>query len=179
MPPALTLATIVARGEEMKASRLKSVALSVVERQVRHAFPEIGHMSPAELAALLQRAPEQVVLLDVRTRDEVSASRLPGAIAAAPETQTTYEIAHLAGTLEGKIVVAYCAIGMRSARLLARIGPSLREKGVRELHNLEGGLFRWRNEGRSLVDGRGSTRAIQAYNVLWRRFLLDDPDVRD
>ena len=171
---AVTASVGSARSEEMRISRFKSGALELVERQVRYAFPDISHITAAELADLMSRHPDRIVLLDVRTRNEHEISSLSGALRVPPEARRTSEIEGLEGSLHRKIVVAYCAIGLRSSRLLVRIGQSLRDRGAVELHNLEGGLFRWRNEERPLMGPNGPTVAIHGYNPLWRQLLRDD-----
>ncbi|MFM9939928.1 MAG: rhodanese-like domain-containing protein [Hyphomicrobiaceae bacterium] len=156
---------------------LRSAALDLVEAQIRTVFDDVPHISQESLVKLLQDVPGRVVLLDVRGAEEHAVSRLPGAIHVMPETRSAAEVVARAGSLEGKIVVAYCSIGLRSSRLLVEIGQALKEKGAVELHNLAGGAFRWRNDGRQLVGASGPTRAIHPYSVLWRQFLLDQPNL--
>ena len=102
---------------------------------------------------------------------------MAGAVAVAPEARSAGQIARTAGGLEGRIVVAYCSIGLRSSRLLVRVGQALREQGATGVYNLGGGVFRWRNERRPLVGPGGPTRAIHPHSVLWRQFLAGDPDL--
>lgn len=161
--------------ERPAAGSVRSAALDVVETQVRSAFGDIKHIHANTLAALLRVASDRVVLLDVRTADEFALSHMAGAIRVDPDARRTSEIVRLAGPLDGKIVVAYCSIGLRSSRLLVRLNQALREKGAVELANLSGGLFRWRNEQRPLVNATGQTAAIHPNNALWRQFLVDDP----
>ena len=156
----------------------RSWALTIVESRLRTTFDDVSHLSTIDLARLLDKDPDRVVLLDVRGADEYAVSRIPGAIRIDPESRSAGEVAQLAGDLTDKIVIAYCAIGLRSSQLIVRIGQALKEKGPRELHNLEGGAFRWRNERRGLVGPDGQTRAIHPYSLLWRQFLLDDPGER-
>jgi rhodanese-related sulfurtransferase len=151
----------------------RSVALELAEAQVQSAFHDVNHMTPDALAALLSNAPDHVVLLDVRTAEEYAISHLPDAVQVAPDQRSANEVARLAGGLNGKIVVAYCSIGLRSSRVLLRIGQAMKEQGATNLYNLKGGIFRWRNERRPLVAQGGRTQAIHPYNVLWRQFLIE------
>jgi rhodanese-related sulfurtransferase len=153
----------------------RSSALALLEMQMRQLFDDVSHIPPERVAGLMVRRPGHVVLIDVRTPEEYAVSRIPGAVRVDPESRSAAEVAALAGGLDDKVVVAYCSIGLRSARLLVRIGQALKERGARELHNLEGGVFRWRNERRPLVAERGATEAVHPHNWLWRQFLLDDP----
>jgi hypothetical protein len=49
-------------------------------------------------------------------------------------------------------VVCYCSVGYRSSRLAVK----LNKLGISNAVNLKGSIFKWCNEGRELVDGRGS-----------------------
>jgi rhodanese-related sulfurtransferase len=162
--------------QEAPVGNIRSAALEVVETQVRKAFVDVTHLTPEVLARMLDEKSDRIVLLDVRTADEYAVSHLRGAIHVPPDSRSAAEIAVRAGGLDGKIVVAYCSIGLRSARLLVRIGQGLKERGATELHNLQGGAFRWRNERRDLVKGNAPTRDIHQYNVLWRQFLVEPPE---
>jgi rhodanese-related sulfurtransferase len=139
-------------------------------------FGDVSHLTTADLERLMATAPERLVLLDVRAAEEFALSRITGAVHVDPAARSAAEVARRVGGLEGKVVIAYCAIGLRSARLLVRIGQALKEQGASELYNLEGGVFRWRNEQRRLVDeAGGDTRRIHPYSTLWRQFLVDPP----
>lgn len=154
---------------------MRSAALELVEGQIASAFADVSHLSTTDLARLRATDPTRVVLLDVRGADEHATSRIDGAVHVAPETRRAGDVVAAAGDLDGKIVVAYCSIGLRSSRLIVRIGQALKEKGAAELHNLAGGVFRWRNEGRPLVGPAGPTTSIHPYNALWRQFLVAAP----
>jgi rhodanese-related sulfurtransferase len=154
-----------------------SKALSIVEAKIAQSFADIAHITPAALAEQLAHNSASIVIVDVRAPAEAAVSRLAGAVQVDPEARSTHAIvAAAAGDLSGKTLVAYCSIGLRSARLLTRINGSLRDRGAVDLLNLSGGLFRWRNERRPLVTPAGTTTtAIHPYSPLWRQFLLDDP----
>ena len=160
------MASVTARGQTSEAAEARggeargSAALALVESQIRRVFPDVSHLPPEMAAGRSAGATDRVVLLDVREASEYAVSRIPGAIWIDPASRGAAHVAALAGGLDDAIVVAYCSIGLRSSRLLVRIGQGLKEKGARELHNLEGGIFRWRNEGRPLVGPDGVTRAV-------------------
>lgn len=154
---------------------VRSAALDLVEGQIRQLFDDVEHMSIERFDELLRTSADRVVVLDVREPEEHAVSRLAGAIHISPDEKSAAEVVRRAGDLDGKIVVAYCSIGLRSSRLIVRIGQALKERGAAELHNLAGGVFRWRNDGRTLKGPKGATWAIHPYSLLWRQFLLDDP----
>ena len=98
-------------------------------------------------------------------------SLLPGAV----NLRTVNEVnEHLAARKEQpEILILYGAIGFRAAEL----ADELLTSGRGNLELLEGGIFRWANEGRSLVDPQGRTvTQVHSYNKVYRRLL--DPAKR-
>jgi rhodanese-related sulfurtransferase len=169
--------TGLAQTSRRPTARTNTRALALVENELNQVFPELSHLATERLVQLMSTMPDRLVLLDVRTAEEFGVSRMAGAVRIDPTTRSSSAVIAATGNLTGKIVVAYCAIGLRSSRLLVRIGQSLKELGAAEIHNLQGGAFRWRNEGFELVNGEGPTNKIHSYNILWRQLLRDDPDL--
>lgn len=65
-------------------------------------------------------------------------------------------------------IVAYCSVGYRSARLVQQ----LQGAGFTDVQNLEGSLFQWANEDRSLYDHNGKVvRSVHPYNARWGKLL--------
>jgi len=58
-------------------------------------------------------------------------------------------------------------VGYRSS-ILAR---KLQTLGFKEVHNLEGSIFKWANEGRPLVQGQTTVHKVHPYNAHWGRLL--------
>ena len=71
---------------------------------------------------------------------------------------------------EGATVVAYCSVGYRSARLAA----ALRDRGLADVHNLEGSIFRWANEDRPLFRGDTPVRRVHPFDETWGVLLAPD-----
>ena len=65
------------------------------------------------------------------------------------------------------VVVAYCSVGVRSSALAAR----LREVGIEEVHNLQGSLFAWANEGRPVYRGRTRVAEVHPFDARWGALL--------
>jgi rhodanese-related sulfurtransferase len=148
---------------------LRDMALDVAARH-----PAINHMAPSELAAELAAQPDAVLVFDVRESGEFAVSHLANAIPLSPrgaqDLVTVRE--RLARRPDTKLAVFYCAVGVRSSALATRFA---REAGSRNIGvaNLAGGLFRWVNEGRAIVDGSGSaTTTVHPFNRHWGQFLL-------
>ena len=140
----------------------RSLAWGWVRRWVRKSFPTVEAISTATLAMRLSED-SPPLLLDVRKAEEYAVSCLPGAIHA-PNLAAVSAIA----TPDTPLVL-YCSVGYRSARL----AELLLLQGYRNVVNLEGSIFQWRNEGRSLETQGQSTRQVHPYNRLWG--LLIEP----
>jgi len=147
-------------GREIVFHPWRWLAWGWIKRWVRKSFPTVETISTATLATrLLEDSPP--LLLDVRKAEEYAVSCLPGAIHA-PNLAAVSTIA----TLDTPLVL-YCSVGYRSARL----AELLQQHGYRNVVNLEGSIFQWRNEGRSLETHSQSTRQVHPYNRLWGLLL--------
>lgn len=128
--------------------------------------PGVPWIDTATLAQwLTQPQGRQVVLLDVREVAEFDVSHLRGARRVSPEAR---EMAALRLPRTATIIV-YCSVGYRSAAL----GQRLRAAGYQQVYNLQGGIFQWANEGRSLHRGSTSVNQVHPYDREWGRLLLE------
>lgn len=133
---------------------------AAVEARIRDAFPDVPSLDTTALSDLMQDAARTVVLIDAREREEYAVSHLPGAVRA-----TSME--HAATLAEdapaGATVVVYCSVGYRSAHLVAE----LQDRGLTEVYNLEGSIFRWANEDRQLYRGDVPVRQVHPFDEAW------------
>jgi len=128
--------------------------------EARQLVPEI---TVEEVAECRQRG-EDVVLLDVREKDEVRTGYINGAISVPRgflEMQVTGQIPDT-----DQDVVVYCAGGVRS--LLA--GRVMREMGYQNVSSMAGGITKWKDDGYPIVRDRQLTdEQLERYS---RHFLL-------
>ncbi|NTV99093.1 MAG: rhodanese-like domain-containing protein, partial [Chlorobiaceae bacterium] len=73
--------------------------------------------------------------------------------------------------LAGRDIVFYCSVGQRSSELLARLESVCVKSGAKSCRNLRGGIFRWYNEGKPVVDAGGMTDDIHGYDPIWGMML--------
>ena len=148
----------------------RSVDWFVLKRSLRAKFSGERWITTEQLADwLADKSRAQPVLLDVRTPAEWKVSHLPHARQVDPAAPA--EIAAGAEPKEAPIVT-YCSVGYRSGEMARR----LRAAGFTHVQNLEGSIFEWANEHRSLVhDGKPATR-VHPYDTIWGRLL--QPEVR-
>ncbi len=164
---------------------LRSLAWKGVKSWVRRSFSSVPMISTAELADLLQQESAEPLLIDARSLEEYQVSHLLHAHRAKTLTEAETLIQQagiIEQTAEQTPIVVYCSIGYRSGRL----GKALQDAGYR-VRNLEGSIFQWANEGRSLITANlsanpsanssasHSTQQVHPYSRLWG--LLLDPTV--
>ena len=126
----------------------------------RRAIPEIS----VEAVAARRTQSDEVVLLDVREKEEVRAGYIEGAITIPRGFLEFQAAAHLPQT-EADIVV-YCASGARSL-LAAQV---LRAMGYTRVASMAGGITRWQAAGYPVVrDRQLSAEQLERYS---RHFLL-------
>lgn len=128
--------------------------------EARQLVPEV---TVAEVDERRQRG-EDVILLDVREKDEVRTGYINGAISVPRgflEMQVTGQIPD-----RDQDVVVYCAGGVRS--LLA--GRVMREMGYQNVSSMAGGITQWKEAGYPIVrDRQLSDEQLERYS---RHFLL-------
>lgn len=139
--------------------------VSNYDRMLRALYSEsVPLVQPAQLAATLRKAPNQVLLLDTRTPAEYQVSHLQGARFVDFETFEKQDFKDLP---RDKPVVVYCSVGYRSER----VGERLKALGFKNVRNLYGGIFQWMNEGRPVLNAQGPTQNIHPYSALWGTWL--------
>jgi rhodanese-related sulfurtransferase len=149
---------------------LRNVDWFLLKKSLRHKFANVEWISTGELADWLadKRRPLPV-LLDVRTPEEWDVSHLPGARRVEPGASAD---SAAAGLPKETPIVTYCAVGYRSGEMAQR----LRAAGFTNARNLEGSIFQWANEHRSLVRESVRVSEVHPYNIFWGHLLK--PEVR-
>ncbi|MEW5319867.1 MAG: hypothetical protein WDW38_010986 [Sanguina aurantia] len=104
-------------------------------------FPEVPDITPAALQALLMADESAVVIVDVRDPYEQEVSMLPGPVI------TKDQFLAQQAELQGKTVVCYCTVGLRSGYFADEL-----RKGGWLAYNLTGSILGWTQQGLPLVD---------------------------
>jgi len=143
-------------------------------KRTREKFPNVRQLSTDDCYKMLEYA-NPPVLLDCRTDEEYNVSRIPGAVSC-HGSLTNEKIKEILSNYLGQDVVCYCASGYRSSQMVQRI-QTLKLLGIKDLWNLEGSIFKWVNEGKTVVDGNGfPMRKVHAFGPEQAK-LLKDPEV--
>ena len=165
LPGSVLLAVLVALAA--CGSPTSDITWTGVEARIQEAFPDVPSVDTATLSRLMQDPTRSLLLLDVRQADEFAVSHLQDAVRTASPDHAE-ELLRAAPA--GAVVVAYCSVGFRSARLVA----ALRERGLADVHNLSGSIFRWANEDRPLFRGDTAVREVHPFNETWGVLLQAD-----
>ncbi|VVM06372.1 rhodanese-like domain-containing protein [Methylacidimicrobium tartarophylax] len=135
---------------------------------IRDRFPDVPTISTEELAKELDGSrQERPVLLDVRTVDEYDVSHLKGAIRVSPNERVgsfSHELR------KDQRIVVYDSVGFRAASFTRR----LQQAGYTEAKYLEGGIFKWANQGRPLYRGEKPVTVVHPSDSYWGQLLKKD-----
>ena len=135
-----------------------------VEQLITKEFSDVPQLSTSELATLLSANEQEVILLDARQPNEFAISHLKDAHLVGSETEA---LAIINNSPSNSLIVAYCSVGYRSAKLVA----NLQTRGFSNTINLQGSLFKWANEGRPIYKGKGIVKSVHPYNQRWGNLL--------
>lgn len=121
---------------------------------------KVDAISTDELQALMtgDASGNGVVLVDVRTKEEIAVSIIPGAISLTDfeESREQYRNAE---------VITYCTVGVRSGDYAA----TLIEDGMRA-RNYEGSILEWVEQGLPVVTPEGqATQRVHVYSDKYRK----------
>ncbi|KAJ8042732.1 hypothetical protein HOLleu_09575 [Holothuria leucospilota] len=126
-----------------------------------------------------------LVILDVRLEEEAAVSKIPYSTRVDPDEKDMKKLKEI---IEEKSlskgqdndpvsVVMYCAVGYRASNLVSRFQQSLQKEGNQDsmnVYNLEGSIFKWANENRSLVNLSGEpTGFVHPYSTMFGKLYLD------
>ena len=154
----------------------ESFSTRMLYKTIRSRFPHVQQLSTDTLDEWLFKSEdkETILLVDVREKDEQSISSMKDSIKITPTDEIEYVLAEM-DKKKASNVVAFCSIGYRSCEFIQKIYRELRNQDRLDsisLYNLEGGLFKWANEDKTIVDPVGElTNFVHPYSAVWGKFL--------
>ncbi len=142
--------------------------LSQIHERIKSKFVTLKHINASELE---QMPREDILVFDVREKSEFNVSRIEGAIQVSPDISARKFIRDYGEKVKGKTLVFYCSVGRRSSELANLVQSNLVSSVEVPIFNLQGGIFNWHNESRSLVNGAGETDYIHPYTRYWGKLI--------
>ncbi|MEM7193366.1 MAG: rhodanese-like domain-containing protein [Pseudomonadota bacterium] len=151
-----------------------SDGLDRVRQSVKEKY-DVEHITNSQLDSL---SGNNVIVFDVREKEEHSVSHLESAIRLSPQTTAKQFLETYGDQVDGKTVVFYCSVGERSSIMLSKLNQSLADAGAVGAFNLDGGIFARHNENRPLMKGEHITRDIHPFNAYWGRLINNQSSIR-
>ncbi len=122
-------------------------------------------IQPKEVKALMAKG-EKIVILDTRAPEEFNVSHLAGASFLNYDSYSTADLKKIPSNAK---VIVYCSVGYRSER----VGEKLLKLGYKDVSNIYGGIFEWKNEGLEVVNQKSQpTDSVHTYNKNWSKWLV-------
>lgn len=143
-------------------SPLGSLAL---RQAIRLKFRGVRQVSPAELVAWMadpNRPPP--LLIDARPPEQYAVSRIAGSVEIDPTAPDLHPLNNIS---KDQPLVVYDATGVQGTAMVI----ALTSEGFTRASNLEGGLFRWTNEGHPIVADAGPATKVYPLTGAWGRLL--------
>jgi rhodanese-related sulfurtransferase len=143
----------------------RSIAFEGIRRMTDRKFPDGKWVTGAGLIEWQADAGRaRPVLLDARTEEEFSVSHLRGAARIDPYRPS---LRLLRGFPKDTAIVLYSSVGYRGAR----VANFLERQGYTQVYNLDGGQFRWVNDGHPVFRQDQATSEVHPYNPTWGLLL--------
>lgn len=138
---------------------------SVEEVLDRYNSQSVPYISVEQLKAIQQK--DSVILLDAREPEEFQVSHLKNATYVGYKDFSAEEIQQQFPDKDQPIVV-YCSLGVRSEK----IGEKLQQLGYKNIQNLYGGIFEWKNNNYPVFTSENKeTNKVHAYSRRWSKWL--------
>ncbi len=108
-----------------------------------------------------------VIVLDSREISEFNVSHIKDALYVGYNNFDKNKITSAIPNKNANIIV-YCSIGVRSEK----IGEKLLKMGYKNVYNLYGGIFEWKNNNGKVIDNNGlETDNVHTFNKNWSKYL--------
>ena len=146
----LSISSIGKAEAEMKLFSLKNIHQNIMDD-----YEGVKHITRQKLIDVLKTENKNDILIfDVREKDEFAVSHLKDAKLLLPSTWKSSFFNKYGEQIKGKQIIFYCSVGVRSSKMANYLGQSLKEQGAKEIYNLQEGIFGWANEGAPLFKSK-------------------------
>lgn len=111
---------------------------------------------------------ENVFLLDSREPKEFEISRIKNAICVGHDKFNINKTLKKLPKDKNTKIVVYCSLGIRSEDIAEQISKA----GYKNVFNLYGGIFEWKNKNQTVVNSKEkTTENVHAFNKEWGKWL--------
>lgn len=118
---------------------------------------------------------QHLIILDAREIEEYNVSHINNAIFVG---YNDFDIASVTEQIEDKTasIVVYCSVGIRSEN----IGEQLKGAGYKNVYNLFGGIFEWKNKGFPVYSKENQpTENVHTFSKKWSKWLQSGIKIYD
>ncbi len=139
---------------------------SMEELLAKYNTNSVPYISVEELS-MMKFDKEPILIFDAREKEEYEVSHIKDAKFVGYENFSLERISQLFNNKSIPIVV-YCSVGIRSEN----ISEKLQNAGYKNVKNLYGGIFEWKNSGYSVYDTQEKeTEKVHAFSKHWSKWL--------
>ena len=111
---------------------------------------------------------KNIVLLDSREKIEFETSHIENASFVGYDKFKLKKIKNLLPKDKNEPIVVYCSLGIRSED----VAEKLKKAGYKNVYNLYGGIFEWKNKDNPVIDKAGNeTENVHTFNKDWSIWL--------
>lgn len=140
-----------------KAQMVESTSYNLLLKTLlSHSVTEISVQDAAKQS--------HTILLDAREKNEYLVSHLKDALCVGYDK---LDLSSLDKVDKSKLIIVYCSVGYRSEK----VAEKLVKMGFKNVKNLYGGIFEWKNQGFEVFNQNGKTNDIHAYSKSWGIWL--------
>jgi rhodanese-related sulfurtransferase len=143
-----------------------SVALSA-QNSIPEALKKLNKETVPYIKVNELKEKKNLIFLDAREPKEYNVSHIQGAV---PVGFDHFKSTTVTANVKDKnaTIVVYCSIGVRSEQ----IGEKLMKLGYKNIYNLYGGIFEYKNTGEKVVNNQNKvTDSVHTFNKTWSAYL--------
>ncbi len=154
----LFLITLASSNQVNAQRKVKSGSYNLMlKKLLKHTVPEITVDSAAKVKTIC-------TFLDAREKYEYEVSHINDAIYVG---YNDFKIDVLQNVQKNTPIIVYCSVGYRSEKITEKLIAA----GYKNVQNLYGGIFEWKNENNVVEDKNGITNNVHAFSKTWGIWL--------
>ncbi len=143
----------------------KAHSQSIAHLLQKYNSHDIAYISVEELK--MMRSNPSLLVVDAREREEYNVSHIKNAQLIGYNHFSIDEFSHTFKDKSAPIVV-YCSVGIRSED----ISEKLKKAGYKNVQNLYGGIFAWKNKGYDVFNSENvKTDKVHTFSKNWAKYL--------